>query len=90
MSNTIRIQIPNKCNSALIAELSEKANLVKRTGILRKGKMLDHIGCNDRYNSNQGLATFDIDDSLMHLVPNDCYVLHGGKRISAKKYKAIH
>jgi hypothetical protein len=89
MSNTIRVQIKNKCNSALIAELSEKATLIKRTGV-PQNEMIGHLGCNERYNKNQGLATFDIDDSLMHLVSNDSHVLIDGKRISAKKYKANH
>ena len=90
MRNTIRVQVPNKCNSALISELSKKATLVKRTGLLklRKGEMANHVGCKERYNSNQGLATFDINVDLINLIPNHCHVLIDESRVSAKKYKA--
>ena len=85
----IRVQNKNKCNSELISELTEKSTLIKRTGIRpeKNGEMTGHLGCEQAYNSNQGLATFNIDDDLLHLVPNDCHILVGGQRISAKIFK---
>lgn len=88
MTNTIRIQIKNKGNSKLIAELTAKATLIKRTGIHPPlTRENEHLGRKEVYNSNQGLATFDIDCSLLDLVPNDAHILTEGGRISAKQYK---
>lgn len=90
---TLRVQISNKCNSSLIANLrlSDKAKVIKRTGVFaspeRARMMSDHIFLQEAYNKNQGLATFDIDESLLHLIPNDARVLIDGKRVSAKQYK---
>ena len=87
---TLRVQIKSKCNSDLIAFLKKKAPLIKRTGLPVKGRMRDHLGAAASYNKNQGLATFDIDESLLHLIPNDAHVLIGAKRVSAKLYKSSH
>jgi len=81
MTNLIRVQIKNKGNSSLIADLKMHGKLIKRSG-----------DCNSqaRFNSNQGLATFDIELKYLHLVPNDGHVLSDQSRVSAKKYKATN
>ena len=86
----LRIQIKNKDNSEAIKTLCNKAELIKRTGLPVKNRMRDHLGAEQSYNRNQGLATFNIDESLLHLVPADSNVLIDGKRISIKQYKLDH
>lgn len=85
---TIRVQVSNKGNSGLIAELSKRATLVKRSGVRVGVQMQSHVGCKGQYNSNQGHATFDITPNLLAIIPNDCRVLVGKHHVSAKKYKS--
>jgi len=83
---TIRVQIKNSGNSELISDLKKTETLIKRTG-MPHGQHNDHLGNKEACNKNQGIATFDIKDELLHLVPNDSHVLINGGRISAKQYK---